>query len=216
MTQELEPGDKVLAAGDFEMGKTTGLAYLAEMHPRVIAFDPEGELDPRSPLPTMRPDRWAQVRRVEEITRVEAPCVSLHVGYRELEDVAELAIENLEPGLAVVLLEFSNAVPGTSPASIPQPVSTLWRTAHKHDTTLLAEIHRSSEIPKICRRADHVLAWRIPSDDAEDLAEIAGVPELGLADRLPAHHYLHAHTGELAWRKPFPLQAPPLPAPARR
>jgi hypothetical protein len=208
MSQQLEPGDKVLAAGDFEQGKTTGLAHLAEMHPRVIAFDPEGELDPRSPLPTMRPERWAQVRRLEDLARVEAPCVSLAVGYTELEDVAEIALENLAPGLAVVLLEFSNAVPGTSPTSIPRPVNTLWRTAHKQNTTVLAEIHRSNEIPKICRRADHVLAWRIPSDDAEDLAEIAGTPELELADRLPEHHYLHAHAGHLTWRKPFPLDPP--------
>jgi hypothetical protein len=208
MSQELEPGDKVLTAGDFEMGKTTALVYLAEMHGRALVFDPEGEVDPADPPPTMRPKRWTQVRRLEDVARANTPCVSLHVGYDRLDEVAGLALENLAPGLTVILLEFSRAVPGTSPSATPDNVSTLWRTAHKQDTSLLVEIHRSNEVPKICRRADHVLAWRLPTDDAEDLAEVAGTPEMHLADRLPDHHYLHAKAGTLTWREPFPLKPP--------
>jgi len=206
--QQLEPGDKIIAAGDFEEGKTTGLCFLAELHRRAIVHDPEGELDPNDPPPTMQPQRWTQIRSLDALADVETPCVSLHVGYDQLDDVAGLALDNLAPGLAVVLLEFSRSVPGVSPASTPDNVSTLWRTAHKQDTSVFAEIHRSNEIPKICRRADHVLAWRLPSDDAEDLAEIASAPQMHLADRLPEHHYLHAHAGDLTWREPFPLQPP--------
>lgn len=208
MTQQLERGDKVLGAGDFGEGKTTALVYLAEGHDQVIAFDPEGELDPRDPPLTMRPQRWTQVTSIDQVRNASTPCVSLHVPYTELDDVAELALKNLKPGMAVLLLEFSNAIPGTSPSSVPHHVSTLWRTAHKKDTTILAEIHRSNEVPKICRRADHVLAWKIPPDDAKDLADLVGIPQLQLADRLPSREYLHAHRGNLTWRDPFPPHPP--------
>lgn len=208
--QEFKPGDKMLAAGDFEMGKTTGLGYIAEGYGRTLVHDPEGELDPADPPPTIRPESWEIVASVDEIPEANAPCVSVNVDYTELDAVCEVALANSELLDLLVLLEFSNAVPGTSPSATPKHVSTAWRTLHKDDVSIAAEIHRSSEIPKICRRAKHVLSWRIPEDDAKDLAEIAGIDELALACRLPQYHYLHAvGSSSLTWRKPFPLHPPP-------
>lgn len=209
--QSLEHGDKVLGAGDFEQGKTVGLCYLAELHDQVIAFDPEGELDPYDPKLSMRPERWTQVHNVRELADADTPCISVNVNYTELDNVCGVALENLQPGLAVVLLEFSRSVPGTSPSAIPDNVSTLWRTAHKDDTSVLCETHRTNEIPKICRRADHFLAWRLPDDDAQDFADAASLPELAYANRLPERHYLHGckkKGGSVAWRKPFPPRPP--------
>lgn len=175
---------------------------------KVLAFDPEAELDPYDPPLTMRPERWTQVTRLEDVAQADTPCVSVAVDYDQLDDFCGLCLANKKQLDAVALFEFSRAVPGVSPAAIPPNVSTCWRTLHKWDVSLFAEVHRTNEIPKICRRFDHLLAWAIPEDDAEDLADLAGVPQLELAARLNGREYLHNHKDELTWRAPFPPKPP--------
>lgn len=206
--QVIQVGDKVLALGDFGEGKTTALVYIVEHYPEVLAFDPEGELDPDLPkddrIPTLTPERWDSVTRLADLDHVEAPCVSVQLPYDQLDPFCERAHQLARPGLLVLILEIGTAIPGTSPGSVPQNVDRAWRTLHKNQTTLVTEGHRVEELPKILRRSDHTLVWRLPPDEAVSAAKFTRTPELEHASKLGDYEYLHDDGDTVTWRAPVP------------
>lgn len=208
---QIQAGEKIIAVGGFGTGKTTAFVHLLELHPYALVFDPLGEIDPGLPRaeqkPTMTPGRWETVQRLEDLAQTRKTHVSVCLPHQDLDEFCQVALDNLRSGLAVGIMEIGDSLPGTSPASLPQPVSTLWRTAHKKDTTVLPEAHRTNELPKITRRADKCMAYQLPKDDADDLATLYGIPELSLAANLAKLEYLLAdvHTKSITWHAPIPI-----------
>jgi hypothetical protein len=213
VSQQLDPGDKALALGDFGEGKTTGLVYICEHYPEILADDPEAELDPHlagaDRKPTQTPSRWEAIDRLEQLPDVDAPCVSVQLPYDQLDDFCRIAHEQARPGLLVLIMEIGTAIPGTSPGSVPQHVDRAWRTLHKDQATLVTEGHRVEELPKILRRADHKLVWTLPPDEARSAAKFTRTPELEQAAELPEYHYLHDDGDDVVVREPVPVNTPP-------
>lgn len=209
MTQRVDPGDKVLALGDFRSGKTTGLVYIVEHYPEVLAFDPEGELDPHLPAhkrkPTQTPSRWEAVTSIDQLAHAEAPCVSVQLPYDQLNAFCQRANELARPGLLVLIMEIGTAIPGTSPGAVPEHVDRAWRTLHKNETTLVTEGHRVEELPKILRRSDHTLAWQLPEEEAESAADFTRTPELEHAHELGEYEYLHDDGDTVTRHQPVPV-----------